>query len=93
MKASRYIIIRRHREAAMGGSRPISILKGIGLTFLALTLTALTALGLVYAIFSQSFPSLELFRLHYTNKPAPTTFYARDGETLLFRLSGSIVQA
>ena len=87
MKSSRYIIIHKHREAAERGSRPMSVLKVFGLTLLALVLIGLTALGVAYAIFSQTLPSLDLFRLAYEAKPGPTGFYARDGQTLLFTLA------
>ena len=87
MRSSRYIIIHKHRETAGRGSRFLSFLKGFGLTLLALILIGLTGLGLAYAIFSQTLPSLDLFRLVYEAKPGPTAFYARDGETLLFTLA------
>ena len=87
MRSSRYIIIHKHRETAGRGSRFLSFLKGFGLTLLALILIGLTGLGLAYAIFSQTLPSLDLFRLVYEAKPGPTAFYARDGETLLFMLA------
>ena len=87
MKSSRYIIIHRHREAAQRGSLPLSVLTALGLTVLALILIGLTGLTLGYAVFTQSLPSLDLFKLVYANKPEATRFYARDGETLLFTLA------
>ncbi len=87
MKASRFIILRKHRESAERASRPSVILRRLGLTLLTLLLSAAVGLGLNYALFSQSFPPLEPFREHYTVKPKATQFYARDGETLLFTLA------
>ena len=87
MKSSRYIIIHKHRTAEQRPSRPIFFLKVLGLSVLALMMIILTGAGLAYAIFSQSLPSLELFRTVYEHRPNPTSFYARDGETLLFSLA------
>ena len=87
MKPSGSIIIRKHRKAAERGSRLILFLKGFGLTSLALFLIIITGAGLAFAVFSQSLPSLEPFHSYYENKPGPTRFYARDGETLLFTLA------
>lgn len=87
MKHSGFIIIRKHRETAERGFRFLTFLKGFGLTLLALILMILTGSGLAFAIFSQSLPSLEPFQIYYENKPQPTRFYARDGETLLFTLA------
>ena len=87
MKSSRYIIIHKHRTAEQRPSHPISFLKVLGLSVLALMMIILTGAGLAYAIFSQSLPSLELFRTVYEHRPDPTSFYARDGETLLFSLA------
>ena len=87
MKPSGFIIIRKHRETAARGSRFLTFWKGFGLTALALILIILTGSGLTFAIFSQSLPSLEPFRIYYETKPQPTRFYARDGETLLFTLA------
>ena len=61
MKSSRYIIIHKHRTAEQRPSHPISFLKVLGLSVLALMMIILTGAGLAYAIFSQSLPSLELF--------------------------------
>ena len=87
MKPSGFIIIRKHRETAARGSRFLAFLKGLGLTLLAIIFIILTGFGLAFAIFSQSLPSLEPFRIYYETKPQPTRFYARDGETLLFTLA------
>lgn len=87
MKSSRYIIIHKHREAAERGSLPLNVLKALGLTVLALILIGMTGLVLGYAVFSQSLPSLDLFKYVYANKPEATRFFARDGETLLFTLA------
>lgn len=65
----------------------MSILSGLGLSLLGLLLTAAAGAGIFYALFSQSFPSLETFASYYNNKPSPTRFFARDGETLLFTLA------
>ena len=87
MRSSRYIIIHKHREAAQKASRPMALLRGIGLTILGMILIAFTAAGLSYAIFTQDLPSLTLFEQAYKTRPEPTRFYARDGETLLFTLA------
>ncbi len=87
MKASRYIIFRKQREANEKAARPLSFLSGLGLLSLALILILLTAGGMYYAVYSQRFPSLELFKNRYDRKPEPTRFYARDGEKLLFTLA------
>ena len=87
MKAARSVILRRHRRSGIRKPDPTGILKLFGLTVLALLLTAGVYLGLRYALFTQTLPSLEPFRARYTGKPEPTRFYARDGETLLFTLA------
>ena len=87
MRASRYIIIHKHREAAQKASRPMALLRGIGLTILGTILIIFAAAGLSYAFFTQSLPSLSLFKQAYNDKPDPTRFYARDGKTLLFTLA------
>ena len=87
MRSSRYIIIHKHREAAQKASRPMSLLRSIGLTILGMILTAFAAAGLSYAFFTQSLPSLTLFEQTYNNRPQPTRFFARDGKTLLFTLA------
>lgn len=87
MRSSRYIIIHKHREAAKKASRPMALLRGIGLTILGMLLIAFAAAGLSYAFFTQSLPSLTLFEQTYSDRPQPTRFYARDGKTLLFTLA------
>ncbi|MBR6090681.1 MAG: transglycosylase domain-containing protein [Anaerolineaceae bacterium] len=87
MKPTRRIILRKHREEADSSPRSLSFLKGLGLTLIALFIAAFAGAGIRYALFSQSLPSLDLFRLHYESGPSPTSFYARDGETLLFTLA------
>ena len=87
MKAARSVILRRHRRSATREPDPLSSLKILGLTVLALFLAAGVYLGLRYALFTQTLPSLEPFRARYTVRPEPTRFYARDGETLLFTLA------
>ncbi len=87
MKASRYIVIRKQKRNAENKRKPYAFLRGAGLVFLALTLFTLTGLGIYYAVISQSFPSLELFRDRYSVRPEPTRFYGRDGQTLLFTLA------
>ena len=87
MKASRFIIFRKHRESAEKAGKPMTFLRIAGLTLLALFLLAAVGIGINYALFSRSFPSLGRFEAHYTAKPEPTRFYARDGETLLFSLA------
>ena len=87
MKASRYIIFRKHRESKIQAEKPMSSLRVAGLTLLALFLFTAVGIGINYALFSRSFPSLGRFQTHYTTKPEPTSFYARDGETLLFALA------
>ena len=87
MKASRFIILRKHRDSAEKAAKPMSVLGGVGLTFLALVLIAAVGIGIKYALFSRSFPSLGRLQTHYTVRPEPTSFYARDGETLLFSLA------
>ena len=87
MKASRYIIFRKHRESDAAAGRPLSVLKLIGLTALVLAMTAFVAAGIRYALFTQDLPSLKRFQSYYEAHPEPTRFYARNGETLLFTLA------
>lgn len=87
MKASRFIILRKHRDSAEQAKKPLSFLGGMGLTLLALALLAAVGIGINYALFTRSFPSLGRFQAQYTAKPEPTRFFARDGETLLFTLA------
>ncbi len=87
MKAFSLIILHKNKENADRSSGIISFLAGLGLTLLALVLIAAAGVGIYYAVYSQSFPSLEEFRHCYSEKPEPTAFYARDGETLLFTLA------
>ena len=87
MKASRFIILRKHRESAGQVKKPMAFLRVAGLTFLALLLIAAVGIGINYALYTQTFPSLGRFQALYTAKSEPTRFYARDGETLLFSLA------
>lgn len=87
MKASRFIIIRKHRETGIRRKRTFTVLRMIGLIFAGLSLLTAAGVGIYYTWFSQSFPSPELFRNKYSRKHEPTRFYARDGETLLFTLA------
>ena len=87
MKASSFIIISKHRKSAGQAQKPMSLLRVAGLSLLALVLLAVVGIGINYALYSQTFPSLGRFHAQYTAKPEPTRFYARDGETLLFSLA------
>lgn len=87
MKASSLIVLHRKRNAAGRTSPFIVFLAGLGLTLMVLLLAAGVGIGVYFAVYSQSFPSLETFRLRYSVRPEPTAFYARDGETLLFTLA------
>ena len=51
MKASRFIILRKHRDSAEQAKKPLSFLGGMGLTLLALALLAAVGIGINYALF------------------------------------------
>ena len=87
MKASSLIVLHKNRGTAERTSPFIIFLAGFGLTLLALMLVLAVGTGIYYAVWSQSFPPLEQFSSHFSEKPEPTAFYARDGETLLFTLA------
>ncbi len=87
MKASRVITRGKHRRLAQEKDAYSARLRFAGLFLCALIVIALAALGIFYAIFSQTFPSLTRFETYFAERPEPTRFYARDGETLLFTLA------
>lgn len=87
MKASRVITRGKHRRLAQEKDASSARLRFAGLFLCALMVIAGAGLGVFYAVFSQTFPSLTRFQTYFAERPEPTRFYARDGETLLFTLA------
>ncbi len=87
MKASRVITRGKHRRLAQEKDATSARLRFAGLFLCALMVIAGAGLGVFYAVFSQTFPSLTRFQTYFAERPEPTRFYARDGETLLFTLA------
>lgn len=87
MKPSRVIIRGKHRRLAQEKDASSARLRFAGLFLCALIVIAGAALGVFYAVFSQTFPSLTRFQAYFEERPEPTRFYARDAETLLFTLA------
>ncbi len=87
MKALSLIVLHKNKRKGERTSPFVIFLAGFGLTLIASVLFLAVGTGVYYAVYSQSFPSLERFSSHYSVKPEPTAFYARDGETLLFSLA------
>ena len=87
MKASTHKALRDRRREREKGQRSSRFLAWLGVIFLGTLIWLIAAAGIIYALFSQGFPSLDLIAQRYGSKPEPTRFYARDGETLLFTLA------
>ena len=87
MKAISHVTLRSRRNIRQKAGRPVRVLGWLGFGAALSLIWLAVAFGIAYALFSQSFPSLDLVAARYGTRPAPTAFYARDGETLLFTLA------